>query len=90
VVNGQLAYELTVTSPDGVKVNYFYDMKTGLKVKQFTDVPNSTVMEFSDYQNIETGIKIPFDEKTAILGQPIEFKVKSTKVNTGLSNDVFK
>jgi len=90
VVNNQLAYLVTVTSPDGVKVNYFYDTKTGLKVEQYTDVPNSTVMEFTDYQNIDTGIKIPFTEKTAIVGQPIEFKVKSAKVNTGLSNDVFK
>ena len=90
VVNNQLAYMLTVTSPDGVKVNYFYDTKTGLKVEQYTDVPNSTVMEFTDYQSIDTGIKIPFSEKTAIVGQPIEFKVKSAKVNTGLSNDIFK
>jgi hypothetical protein len=90
VVDDQLAYEITVTSPDGVRVKYFYDTKTGLKVKQFTDVPNSTVMEFSDYQNIETGIKIPFDEKTSLLGQPMDFKVKSTKVNSGLTNDQFK
>jgi hypothetical protein len=90
VVNGQLAYLVTVASPDGVKVNYFYDEKTGLKIKQYTDVPNSTVIEFGDYENIDTGIKIPFSEKTTIVGQPIEFKVKSAKVNTGLSNDLFK
>jgi hypothetical protein len=90
VVNGQLAYLVTVTAPNGVRVKYFYDMKTGLKVKQFTDVPGSTVMEFGDYQNIETGIKIPFSEKTNIVGQPIEFKVKSSKVNSGLGDDQFK
>jgi len=90
VVNGQLAYLLTVTSPDGTRVKYFYDQKTGLKIKQFTDVPNSTVMELGDYQNIQTGIKIPFSEKTTIVGQPIEFKVKSTTVDSGLTNDGFK
>ena len=90
VVNGQLAYLVTVTSPDGTKVKYFYDQKTGLKIKQFTDVEGSTVMEWSDYQDIQTGIKIPFSEKTSVVGQPIEFKVKSTTVNSGLTNDTFK
>jgi hypothetical protein len=90
VVDGQLAYLVTVASPDGLKVDYFYDFKTGLKIKQHTDVPNSTVMEFGDYRDIETGIKIPFSEKTTVVGQPIEFKVKTTAVNTGLGNDTFK
>ena len=90
VVDGQLAYLVTVAQPDGLKVDYFYDFKTGLKIKQHTDVPNSTVMEFGDYHDIETGIKIPFSEKTTVVGQPIEFKVKTTTVNTGLGNDTFK
>jgi hypothetical protein len=90
VVDNQLAYSVTVTSPDGIKVKYFYDQKTGLKIKQFTDIPGSTVMEWNDYQGINTGIKIPFSEKTTIVGQPIEFKVKSATVNGGLTNDMFK
>jgi len=90
IVNGQLAYLVTVKSPDGTKVKYFYDQKTGMKIKQYTDVPNSTVMEFGDYQDIQTGIKIPFSEKTSVLGFPIEFKVKSTAVNSGLTPGSFK
>ncbi|HEY8782355.1 MAG TPA: M1 family metallopeptidase [Mucilaginibacter sp.] len=90
VVDGQLAYLVIVTGPDGVKVNYFYDMKTSLKIKQLTDVANSTSTEFGDYQAIDTGIKIPFSEKTTIVGQPIEFKVKSAIVNSGLPDDMFK
>ncbi|HZY35129.1 MAG TPA: M1 family metallopeptidase [Mucilaginibacter sp.] len=90
VVDGQLAYLVTATTPDSVSVKYFYDMKTGLKIKQFTDVPGSTVMEFGDYRDIDTGIEIPFSEKTSVVGQPIEFKVKSAKVNSGLSDDLFK
>jgi hypothetical protein len=90
VVNGQLAYLVTVTGPDSVKVKYFYDQKTGLKLRQYTDVPNSAKMEFSDYRDINTGVKIPFDEKNAINGDPIEFKIKSATANTGLSDDTFK
>ncbi len=90
VVDGQLAYLITVIAPDGVKVKYFYDQKTGLKIKQYTDVAGSTVMEYGDYREINTGIKIPFVEKTAVVGQPIEFKVKSATVNTGVADYTFK
>jgi len=90
VVNDQLAYLVIVTSPDGIKVKYFYDFKTGLKIKQFTDVTGSTVMEWGDYKDINTGIKIPFTEKTTVVGQPIEFKVKSATANSDLTTDSFK
>ena len=36
VINGQLAYLVTVTGPEGISVKYFYDQKTGLKLKQYT------------------------------------------------------
>ncbi len=84
VVNGQLAYLVTVTGPDNITVKYFYDQKTGLKVKQYTDVANATIMEFSNYQNVTTGIKLPFSEMNSVNGQPIEFKVQSATVNTGV------
>ncbi|WP_259065728.1 M1 family metallopeptidase [Mucilaginibacter sp. X4EP1] len=90
VVNDQLAYLVTVTLPDGTKVECFYDQKTGLKIKQFTDVPGGTVIEWSDYRDIQGGIKIPFSEKTTVVGQPVEFKVKNTTVNSDLPDDTFK
>ncbi len=90
VVSGHLAYLVTVTGPDGIRVKYFYDAKTGLKIKQYTDVPNSTRMEFGDYRDINTGVKIPFDETNSINGEPIGYKVTSATANTGLSDDTFK
>jgi hypothetical protein len=90
VVNGHLAYLVTVTGPDGVRVKYFYDQQSGLKLKQYTDVQNSTKMEFDDYREINTGVKIPFTEKNSINGEPIDYKIKSATANAGLSNDIFK
>jgi len=90
VVGDQLAYLITVTTPEGTKVNYYYDQKTGLKMKQFAEIAgNGTTIEWGDYRSINPGIKIPFSEKTIIVGQPIEFKVKNATINTGLSNDTF-
>ncbi|MEO6849615.1 MAG: hypothetical protein ABI203_07645, partial [Mucilaginibacter sp.] len=91
VVNGELAFLLTVTQPDGVKMRYYYDAQTGLKIKQYIDIAGgSTVYDFGDYRDVNTGIKIPFSEKTSIAGQPIEFKVTDATVNGGLSDDTFK
>jgi len=90
VVGDQLAYLVTVTHPDGVRVKSFFDTKTGLKIKQFTDTPNSTVNEFGDYHEINGGVKIPYDIKTTVLGQPVEFKVSGAVANSGVSDGQFK
>ena len=90
VVNDQLAYLITVTSPDGVKIKYFYDQKTGYKVRQYTAVANSNVTDYSDYRDVNTGIKIPFTQNATIVGQPVTFTVKTATVNSNLSNDLFK
>ena len=39
VVNGELAYLLYVTEPDGVKMRYYYDAQTNFKIKQYIDIP---------------------------------------------------
>ncbi|MFI5163201.1 MAG: M1 family metallopeptidase [Sphingobacteriales bacterium] len=90
IVNGTLAYEVTVKDPNGQSVKYFYDQKTGLKLKQYTDAPNATHMEFNNYQSINTGVKIPFAEKNTVNGNPIDFKITSATANTNLTDDTFK
>ena len=90
IVNGTLAYEVTVKDPNGLSVKYFYDQKTGLKLKQFTDAPNATHIEFGNYQSINTGVKIPFAEKNTVNGNPVDFKITSATANTNLTDDTFK
>jgi len=90
VVDGHLAYLVMVTHPNGQKLNYFYDQKTGLKLKQINLAPNSRERNYEDYQSIQGGIKIPFTEKTYVLGYPVDMKVKSTNINSGLTDSSFK
>ncbi|MBS1526271.1 MAG: hypothetical protein JST19_11510, partial [Bacteroidetes bacterium] len=89
VINGALAYLITVSQPDGLNVKYFYDVKTGLKIAQYAVAPNSTHMEFSDYRDINTGVKIPFAEVNSIVGFPINYKITSATANTNISADTF-
>jgi hypothetical protein len=90
VVNGELAYLLYVTQPDGVKMRYYYNAETGLKIRQYIDIAGgSTVYDWADYRDVN-GVKIPYSEKTTVVGQPIEFKVKDATINTGVADDTFK
>ena len=90
LVNNAMAYQITVTLPDEVKMFYYYDQKTGLKTKQHWDFNGTRNIEFSDYREIGQGIKIPYLQKTNLNGRPIEYSVKSAELNSGLSDDPFK
>jgi len=90
VINGTLAYLVTVTNPAGLRVKNYYDPKSGFKLKRITDVPGSTPSAYDDYRAIATGIKIPYSEKTYIGGTATVFNVTDARLNNNLSNDDFK
>jgi hypothetical protein len=90
IIDGSPAYMVTVSQPDSIKVKYFYDQKTGLKVLQYVDAPEVTHMAFSDYRDIGAGMKIPFTQQDIRGGSTITYKVTSAAVNTGLPDDIFK
>jgi hypothetical protein len=90
VVDGQLAYLITVTNPEGIRARQYYDPKTSFKIKRITDVAGSVPSLYSNYQSIVTGVKIPYTEKTFVGGVATEFKVTGATVNSGLTNDDFK
>ncbi|MBD1391975.1 M1 family metallopeptidase [Mucilaginibacter glaciei] len=90
VINDELVYLVTVTTPEGIKVKNYYSQKTGFKVRKLTDAPRATPVDYSNYQGINTGIRIPFAEKTNVGGLPLDLMVTEATVNTNISNDDFK
>jgi hypothetical protein len=90
VVNGELAYQVDVNIGTEIHIHNYYNQKTGLKLKQTIEGANDLSVEFGNYEGINGGIKIPFSIKTTLVGQPIEFKVKETSVNSNPSNEAFK
>jgi hypothetical protein len=90
IVNGDLAYEIDINITEGARIKNFYSQKTGLKVKQIVEGPISGVTEWSNYEGINGGIRIPFLIKTTLLGQTAEFKVKETAVNNNISATLFQ
>jgi len=89
-VGDKLAYLITVTTPDGIKVKTYFDTATGLKLKQNIDAPGAIAVEYSDYREVNGGVRIPFDTKTTVFGQPVDFKVTGAVANSGLTDGQFK
>lgn len=79
IVNDQLAYLVTITTPAGVKVKNYYDVKTGLKLRQQFDSADGGTTDFGDYRAINNGVLIPYSISSEAFGQPLDFKVKSAR-----------
>lgn len=92
-VGGKPAYEMEVTTADGVTSTQWYDKETGLLVKTkgvivsaMGEIPvESTV---SDYREVD-GIKIPFKTTQSFNGQEMTLTIKSVEHNTNLPADAF-
>jgi hypothetical protein len=94
-VDGKDAYEMKVTDPSGNTSTNYYDVQTGLKVKEVSERPDvggesTSTITYSDYKEVD-GIKFPYTMTTDNGGNmTIELKVDNIKVNSGLSDGDFK
>jgi hypothetical protein len=80
IVNDELAYLVTVTTPNGTKIKNYYDAKTGFKLRVQTESADEGIVDYSDYHELKNGIFIPYTVHTQAFGQPLDFKVKSAVV----------
>ncbi|RYY20450.1 MAG: hypothetical protein EOP41_09035 [Sphingobacteriaceae bacterium] len=91
MVDNQPAYLITVTSANGNVVKSYYDMNSGLKLREVRNFSGyNTTSDYADYRNAGNGIKIPYDTKTTLFGENIELKVTEAKVNSGLADSMFR
>ena len=91
IIDNQPVYLLTVTGANGNLVKSYYDMVSGLKLREVRDFSGyNTTSDYSDYQNVGNGIKIPYTTKTTLFDNHIELKVSDAKVNSGLSESLFR
>ena len=91
-VEGKKAYKIEI-SGDAVSSTYFYDMETGLKVKeaQVTNMGGRTQTQetvYKDYQEVE-GIKFPAVKTGAMGPQSVTFKLREVVINKGVSEEDF-
>ena len=90
------AFVVETESPSGKKQTLFFDTKTHLKIKESSSVPGPTGQlttvstDLGDYQEVD-GILFPFSRKLVGAAPiPLNLKITEIKVNSGLSDDMFK
>ncbi|MBW6492135.1 MAG: insulinase family protein [Lentimicrobium sp.] len=84
-VEGADAYKLTLTYPSGSKTTQFFDVKTGLKIRESGEQGTAG---FGDYREVN-GVKFPFTISQQMGPQTVELKVLSIKINSKLKDDLF-
>ena len=85
-IKGNETYRVLLTYPSGTQSTRFYDVKTGLLIRETGD---QGIAEFSDYRE-ENGIKFPYIISQQAGPQNMDLKVMVVKVNTKLKDELFQ
>jgi zinc protease len=92
-IDGRDSYKISLILPYGAEWIQFYDMETGLKIRDSKDIITpqgkfQQITEFDDYRDVE-GIRYPFKIIQYLGNQTLDFTIESIHVNTGISEDIF-
>ncbi|MEM1001288.1 MAG: insulinase family protein, partial [Bacteroidota bacterium] len=91
-VNGKDAYRVEVPG-EVISLTLFYDVETGLKVKEIQNVTmngntQSQPADLLEYKEFE-GLKFPTIREGVMQGQQITFKLTEVKINEGVTEADF-
>lgn len=92
-VNGKDAYKIKLELPSGTKWYSYYDVESGLKVKDLRLIESKMgsgeqVTLYDDYRDVD-GVKYPFKITQSFGPQSVEMTVSTIKVNKGIPDDIF-
>ncbi|CAA9244519.1 MAG: hypothetical protein AVDCRST_MAG95-1577 [uncultured Adhaeribacter sp.] len=93
-LNGRRAYRVELVLPGGQQLYQYFDLETGLKVREVvitpTDIGNATqVTDFKNYQPV-SGVQFPYLSELRAGNQVITTTVQSVEVNKNLKDELFK
>ncbi len=93
-LDGKDAYQVEITDSSGNKSTAYFDVNSGLQLKETENINNANgqsfqkVTTYGDYKEVD-GVKFPYTIGSNNGGQNIEMKVDELKVNSGLTRDDF-
>jgi len=93
-INGEDAYEVKVTYPNGKEVTEYYSVESGLKLRESTtqEGRNGEIMvlnqDYGDYRKVE-GLMVPYRISLPLGPMNVELNVTEVLVNTGLNDSDF-
>ncbi|RKQ49837.1 putative Zn-dependent peptidase [Roseivirga pacifica] len=84
-VQGKDAYEVSVKTPAGTTASQFFDVESGLLVKQASAQGGSEILEYTEVN----GIKVPSKMTLTLPGMGSVEATVEVKINTGVEDSVF-
>jgi len=88
-IEGKDVYKVIITSPSSKAKTAYFDVTTGLKVKEIAVLPQgSSTTIYSEYKEID-GIKFPVSISQSMGPQMVNLQVSSVEVNKGINDSVF-
>lgn len=89
-INGADAYKVLITGSGDKKITAYYDIKSGLKVREIASEAGTTIIsDYGEYQKVGE-VLLPYSLKQQIGPQNLNITIKSAKFNTELPDDLFK
>lgn len=93
MVNGEKAYVIELTDPEGNKSSDFYSEASGLKIKSESvsegpQGPSTSTQMYSDYRDVN-GVKYPYVLNIVDGPQKLNFTVSEILMNKGIANSEF-
>lgn len=88
-VDGKDAYKIAITNPAGITSIHFFDVESGLRVKEINDSEQgSSIVTYKNYISIEE-IKFPFEFEQSMGMQMLEMKVSEILINSEIDDSIF-
>jgi len=93
-LDGRKAYKLIYSAPGDLSAEYFYDLETGLRIKNNVEVETGgqkivQTINFSDYKDVD-GLLMPHKMTTNAAGMDIPMNLKSIKLNVDIPDSDFE
>ena len=94
IIDSVQCYNIRMNMEDGANWNQFYDVESGLKIKEIKGVetPQGFYDQeslFRDYRDVD-GLKYPFKITQTLGTQTIELNIEKIETNTGMQDDLFE
>jgi len=94
IIDSAQCYNISMNREDSTKWNQFYEVESGLKIKEIKSVETLQGLFdqeslFSDYREVD-GLKYPFKIKQSLGTQTIELNIEKIETNTGLQDVLFE
>ena len=93
-IDGKDAYEIELTLPSGKKWYHYYDIETGLKIREVSTIDSpqgsfTQTVNMSDYKEVD-GVKFPHKLSQQLGPQSIDLEVTAININQDISDEMFK